>query len=105
MAVRILSIRDAAPAERTSDFGRYALVIEVDGAPHDFLYTVERPASGGRAVLWEPAHSILSDPAVPFLVVAAISDIVEGFHHGQAVPLPLIVEPLEPGPNTLVIDL
>jgi hypothetical protein len=105
MEFRILSIEDAAPGERTPAFGRYAVVIEANGASHSFLYTVELPQGGGRSVRWEPARSILSDPAVPVMVVGSITDAVVRYHRSDAVALPLEVVPGEPGPGTVVIRL
>lgn len=104
MGLRILSIEDAAPGERTPAFGRYAVVIEADGVSHSFLYTVEL-RQGGQSVSWEPARSILSDPAVPLMVVGAITDAVVRYHRGEVVPLPLEVVPRDPGPGTVVIRL
>lgn len=103
--VRIVSIRDAAPGERTSAFGRYEVVVEADGVPHSFFYTVELPPGGGRSVRWEPAQSFLSDPAVPVMVVGSITDAVERYHRGEAVSVPLEVVPREPGPDTVVVRL
>lgn len=105
MQFRILSIEDAAPGERTPALGRYTVVIEVDSVPHRLLYTVELPQGGGRSVQWEPARSILSDPAVPIMVVGAITDAVVRYHSEETCPLPLEVLPREPGPGTIVIHL
>jgi hypothetical protein len=105
MVIRIVAIRNAAPGERTPAFGRYALIIEADGVPHSFLYTVELPSGGGRSVRWEPSRSFLSDPAVPVMVVGSITDTVERYHRGESVPLPLEVVPREPGPDTVVVRL
>jgi hypothetical protein len=105
MAVRIVSIQDTAPTERTPPFGRYSLVIEADGVPHNFFYTVELPSSGGQSVSWQPARSFLSDPAVPIMVVASITDAVVRYHQGDLVDVPLEVLPRELGPDTVVIRL
>ena len=92
MAIRILAIEDAAPGLRTGDLGCYRVVLDADGAAHEFLYTVKLTPGGGRNIGWEPASSFLSDSsATPLEAVMAIGDAVARFHQGGAVPLPLVV--------------
>jgi hypothetical protein len=105
MMIRILSIDSATPDGRKANFGRYQLVIEADGKPHEFLYTIELPSAGGRSICWKPSHSFLSDDAVPVTVVMSISNTVEKFHRGESVQLPLTVTPEMFSPDTVLIRL
>ncbi len=106
MVIKILSIDYAAgPPQRTANYGRYKVVIEANGIPHDFIYTCEL-SDKMQSVTWEPKDSILSDSdAVDVLVVASINDRMWEFHRGEPVQLPLVVSPKPVGPDTTVIRL
>ncbi len=107
MIVRIVSIKDdAAPGHRSARFGQYRVVLEADGIPHDFLYRVELPTTGGHSISWGPAKSFLSDvDRVPVMVVAAITQTVIRFHRGELVRVPSNIDPLPLGPDSVIVRL
>ena len=81
----IVSLLDAA--ERTEEFGRYRVVLSVDGGQQALTYTVKLSPEE-RSLSWQPRGSILADPRVDVLMVAAVNDLVVDFHRGKAAALP-----------------
>jgi hypothetical protein len=98
------SIAAIARCERTAERGRYRVVLDVDGAEQELIYTVELTGER-RSVSWKPADSILSDPRIDVLVVAALTDMVVAFHRGDRIDLPRQILPAQIGSETAVVRL
>ena len=98
------SIAAIARFERTAERGRYRVMLDVDGAEQELIYTVELTGEM-RAVSWKPPDSILSDPRIDVLVVAALTDMVVAFHRGDRTDLPRQILPLRVGSETAVVRL
>jgi hypothetical protein len=105
MPIRVVSIVGITPpAERSTELGRYRVTVDVGGRKQELTYTVELSA-GSRSVSWAPSCSILNDPCVDVLAVAALSDLIVAFHRGEQIELPREVPPLSIGPDTVMIRL
>jgi hypothetical protein len=98
----IVSLLDAA--ERTEEFGRYRVVLSADGGQQALTYTVKLSPEE-RSLSWQPSGSILADPRVDVLTVAAVNDLVVDFHRGKAAALPCEVPPRSARPDTAVVRL
>jgi hypothetical protein len=98
------SITAIAAAERTAERGRYRVILDVDGSEHELIYTVELTPQL-RSISWQPSDSVLSDPRIEVLIVAALTDLVVAFHHGDRVDLPQQILPLRVGSETAVVRL
>ncbi len=98
------AIAAVAPSERTAERGCYRVILDVDGSEQELIYTVEL-TPGMRSVTWKPPDSILSDPRIDVLTVAALTDMVVAFHRGEGIDLPLQILPLRVGPQTAVVRL
>jgi hypothetical protein len=98
------SIAAVAAPERTVERGRYRVILDVDGVEQELIYTVEL-TSEMRSVSWTPPDSILSDPRIDVLTVAALTDLVVAFHCGDRVDLPRHILPLRVGSETAVVRL
>ena len=98
------SIAAIGRCERTAESGRYRVALDVDGVEQELIYTVELTGEM-RSVSWKPADSILSDPRVDVLIVAALTDMVVAFHRGDRIDLPHRISPAQIGPETAVVRL
>jgi hypothetical protein len=93
-----------APASRTPAAGRYRVTLDADGRQEMLIYKVALSPQE-QSVSWEPSDSILSDPRIDVLVVAAVTDLVVAFHRGEAIEFPHMVSARAVGPDTAVIRL
>jgi hypothetical protein len=98
------SIAAVSAFERTAERGRYRVVLDVDGSEHELIYTVELTPEV-RSISWKPSDSILSDPRIEVLTVAALTNMVVAFHRGDRVDLPRQILPLRVGPDAAVLRL
>jgi hypothetical protein len=94
----------AAPAPPTPARGRYRVTLDADGRQQELVYNVALSPQE-QSVSWQPPDSILSDPRIDVLVVAAVTDLVVAFHRGEAIEFPRTVSPRPVGPDTAVIRL
>lgn len=92
------------PAARTEAFGQYRVALRANGEEQVLIYTVELSPEK-QSVSWKPPESILSDPRIDVLVVAAVTDAVVAFHRGESITFPHAISAAPVGANTAVIRL
>lgn len=94
---RVISIKPLSSRHHTPAYGRYDVVIEVNGIAHRLEYTCELREENGlhiQAVTWKPEDSLLADhDAVDLSVVTGITDTVVQYHTNRDVSLPRIIAP------------
>jgi hypothetical protein len=106
MRITVLSIGSLlGAAERTETFGRYRVVLNAEGGEQILTYTIKLVSPRERSLSFQPSDSILADPRVDVLTVAAVNDLVVDFHLGVPVELPYDVPLRSAGPDTAVIRL
>lgn len=92
------------PAARTEGFGKYRVALTANGGEQVLIYTVELSPEK-QSVSWEPPESILSDPRIDVLVVAAVTDAVVAFHSGESMGFPRAISARPVDADTTVIRL
>ncbi len=100
-----MSISDMATVgERSAQLGRYRVRLRAGDIEQTLDYRVDL-SDGGKSLSWTPRDSILADPRVDVLLIAAVNDLVVAFHRGADVDFPRRVMPLQVGSDAVIVQL